>query len=72
MIYSNSTTPLAKILHMDDKKHLLLDEIISYKNHPVLDDHGIIHYWMFKNIHNWMIVDDTSLSIEKNSQFFFN
>jgi hypothetical protein len=41
---------------MDDKKH------------PSLDDYGIIHYWMYKNIHSWMIIDDISLSIETNRQ----
>ena len=38
------------------------------KYHPSLDDCKIIHYWMFKNIHNWMIIDDISLSIETNEQ----
>ena len=45
------------------KNHPWIDD----KNHPILDDFEIIQYWMFKNTQYWMIIDDISLSIEKNT-----
>ena len=44
------------------QKHPLMDG----KKHPLLDAYEIIQYWMLKNIHTWMIIDDIGLSIEKN------
>jgi hypothetical protein len=68
-ILENIHKLMTRIIHfwmicVSHKNHPWIDD----RNHPSLDDYWIIHYWRFKNINKWMIIDDISLSVEINGQ----